>query len=143
MDRPVPVRFTEYMMSANTAVARNGSFEKAAWNRTHPVSADDTLIVVQTEWKGWRTATARLTDLEKVHWFQPSGAPRPLIHAYVRCTNLQSGDLSHDCQSASGPHELLVCVLKCHTSPSVFEELSRLASKAGGPVMSAPSGGRC
>jgi hypothetical protein len=131
------------MMSANTAVVQNASFEEAAWNRTDPVSPDDTLIVVQTEWNGWRTATARLADLENVHWFHPSGAPRALIHAYVRCTNVQSGDLSHDCQSASGPHDLLVCVLKSHTSPSVFEELSRLASKAGGPVMSAPSGGRC
>jgi hypothetical protein len=143
MDLRALVRCTGCMMSPNTGVLGNGSLEKSGWNQNHPVSADDTRIVVQKDWNGWRTATARLADLENVHWFQPSGAPRPLIHAYVRCTNLQSGDLTHDCHSTSGPHPLLVCVLKSHTCPAVFEELSLRASSADRSVAPAPSAGRC
>jgi hypothetical protein len=89
------------------------------------------LVVVQREWNGWRTALASLDDLEDIRWLQPDGAPRPLIHAYLLCTRLQSGDLPHDCDASSGPHRLLVCVLKCHTAPGVFEALSSRASEGG------------
>jgi hypothetical protein len=76
-------------------------------------------IAVQREWNGWRTAMVRVTDLQDIHWLQPNGAPRPLIHAYVSCTKIQSGDISHDCHSTSPPHSLLVCVLKSHAAPCV------------------------
>jgi hypothetical protein len=93
-------------------------------------SADHrTLVVVQPEWNGWRTAVARMVDLEDIHWFQPKGAIRPLIHAYVRCTTLLSGDIPHECSSTGIPHRLHVCILKRHTSTWVFEMLSRLASE--------------
>ena len=91
-------------------------------------------MVVQREWNGWRTAVARLIDLEGLHWRQPDGAPRPLVHAHVLCTKVQSENLTHDCDAASAPHRLLVCVLKCHTAPGVFALLSQRAS--------APAGGR-
>jgi hypothetical protein len=92
------------------------------------VAADhETLVVVQREWNGWRTATVLLTDLEDIQWLQPNGAPRPLIHAHVSCTKLQSGELQHDCDVMTAPHYLMVCVLKSHTAPRVFEELARHA----------------
>jgi hypothetical protein len=131
------------MMSPNTGVLGNRSLEKSGWDRNHPVSADDTQIVVQKEWNGWRTATARLSDLENVHWFQPSGAPRPLIHAYIRCSSLQSGPLAHDCHASSGAVHLLVCVLKSHTAPAVFQELSVRASTADSSDMPSRPGGLC
>jgi hypothetical protein len=90
-----------------------------------PDVVDGSLVVVQCEWNGWRTALARLGDLEDVHWLQPSGAPRRLIHAYVPCTKLQSGNLSHVCDAATVPHRLRVCILKCHIAPGVFEALAR------------------
>jgi hypothetical protein len=71
-----------------------------------------------------------MIDLEDIHWFQPKGALRPLIHAYVRCTTLLSGDIPHDCPSTATPHRLHVCILKRHTADSVFELLSRLASES-------------
>ena len=74
---------------------------------------------------------ALLTDLHDIHWHQPPGAPRPLIHAYLSCSKLQSGNLLHDCEPMSAPHQLLVCLLKSHTAPWVFEDLARRASEAG------------
>jgi len=90
------------------------------------------LVVVQHDWKGWRKAMAPVDRLEAVHWLQPPGAPRPIIHAYVPCTAIVSGDVPHACSEEAGPHRLLVCVLKSHTAPSVYAELvSRAARNAG------------
>jgi hypothetical protein len=86
-----------------------------------------TLVVVQQEWNGWRKAMAPLYALEGVHWHQPHGAPKPLIHAWVPCSALQSGDIPHDCAQAPSPHRLLVCVLKCHTGAAAFDALVALA----------------
>jgi hypothetical protein len=98
---------------------------------TRPLATDPhTLVVVQPEWNGWRTAVARMIDLEEVHWFQPKGALCPLIHAYVSCTTLLSGGIPHECPSTASPHRLHVCILKRHTSACVFELLSRLASES-------------
>ena len=90
------------------------------------------LVVVQHDWKGWRKAMTPVHALEDVHWHQPPGAPRRIIHAYVSCADLTSGDVPHECGEAGGPHRLLVCVLKCHTAPSVFEELARRADHGAG-----------
>ena len=75
----------------------------------------------------------RLTDLEDIHWAQPSGAPRPLIHASVCCDKLVSGDIAHECQLTPRPHSLLVCVLRSHVGPCVFEELAHRAGEVGSP----------
>jgi len=88
------------------------------------------LVVVQRAWSEWRTALVRVSDLEDVHWFRPAGAVRPLIHAYVMCDRLVSGRLSHDCTKSACPHRVLVCLLKSHTTGSVFEELARRANSA-------------
>lgn len=88
---------------------------------------DETLISVHREWNGCRTAEIRLRDLQEIHWFQPPGAPRPLMHAYVSCASIVSGDMPHDCDRSGGPHRLLVCVLKKHTLPSAYMELTERA----------------
>ena len=103
----------------------------------------DQLVVVQGEWNGWRTAVVRAVDLESPHWLQPAGAPRPLLHAYVPCSAIVSGEVAHDCGSA--PHRLHVCVLKKHTAPAMFETLARMAdaqtASATAPrgILAAPS----
>jgi hypothetical protein len=92
------------------------------------MSADaSTLVVVQRDWDGWRTAQVKFGDLEDIHWFQPSRAPRPLIHAYVSCASIVSGELPHDCRQTPAPHRLLVCVLKSHTAPWIHAELTARA----------------
>jgi len=93
-----------------------------------PLFTDTAEVVVQRDWNGWHTASARLGDLEQVHWRQPAGAARPLIHAFVTCSNLLRGDVPHECSAASAPHRLLICVLKSHTAPMVFDELVRRAA---------------
>ena len=90
-------------------------------------SEDEALICVQREWTDWRTAEVRLGDLRGLHWFQPSRAPRELLHGYVACDKVTSGELPHDC-AARGQHPLLVCVLRSHTLPTVYSELVRRAS---------------
>jgi len=64
-----------------------------------------------------------LGDLQELHWAQPAGAPRALLHAYVSCARIPAGDLPHDCERSLGPHRLLVCILKGHSPASVYAEL--------------------
>jgi hypothetical protein len=92
------------------------------------MTTDDELIVpVRRAWNGWQTAEVRLGELHGIHWHQPAGAPRPLIHAYVDCTRTQ-GQIAHDCGTTPAPHRLLVCVLKRHAMPIAYRELVRLAA---------------
>ena len=89
--------------------------------------ADEMPVFVQREWDGWQTAEVQLRDLQNIHWFQPARAPRPLLHGYVSCSSITGGALPHNCDQTKGPHTLLVCVLKCHSAPSVYEEMARRA----------------
>ena len=84
---------------------------------------DDFLICVNADWKGWRSAYVRLADLQDLHWRQPIGAPHAMVHGYVSCTDIVTGELPHDCETF--PHRVLVCVLKSHTVPAVYAELVR------------------
>jgi hypothetical protein len=88
---------------------------------------DQKLVVVRSEWHVWRTATVALDDLSDVHWAQPPGAPRPLIHAYVPCAAIVGGVLTHDCGISPPPHRLKVCVLRTCNWRTVFENLVRQA----------------
>jgi hypothetical protein len=90
---------------------------------------DDMLIRVQPDWNGWRNAEVRMGDLQYVHWVQPKRAPRALVHGYISCSNIVIGDIPHDCDRGSAPHRLLVCILKRHTIPAVYEELARRADE--------------
>jgi hypothetical protein len=90
---------------------------------------DEILIRVQRDWDGWRTAEVRFGDLQNIHWFQPRQAPRPLIHGYVSCASVPTGEIPHDCDPTDAPHWLLVCVLKRHTVPSAYVELVRRADE--------------
>ena len=91
------------------------------------MGSDDTLIRVHQQWSGYWTADVRLRDLEDIHWFQPRGAPRPLLHGYIVCANIVSGDMPHDCAAGAGSHRLLVCVLKKHNTSVSYGELTRRA----------------
>ena len=85
------------------------------------------LVQVRCAWNAWRTAEVRVADLQDIHWLQPAGAPRPLLHAYVDCTKLVSGQIPHDCGGANAPHRLLICVLKRYAVPQTYGALSQLA----------------
>lgn len=86
---------------------------------------NDVLVSVQNEWNGWHKAFVRLCDLQDVCWFQPTGAPKPLIHGYVLCTSIMEGDIPHDCKRTAAPHRLLVCILRRHSTPLVYAEIVR------------------
>lgn len=95
--------------------------------RGRSVEHKETLIRVQSDWNAWRTAEVRLGDLQNIHWRQPRGAPSPLVHGHVSCSSIVSGDIPHRCTHADAPHRLLVCVLKRHTIPAAYTELTRRA----------------
>jgi hypothetical protein len=88
---------------------------------------DDLLIRVQAHWNDWSDAAIRLDDLQDVHWHRPPGAPHPLLHGYVCCSRILTGDIPHWCEAKSAPHRLHVCVLKGHTLSPVYSELIRRA----------------
>jgi hypothetical protein len=91
---------------------------------------DGDLICVQSGWKDWRTAEVRVRDLTGVHWLQPIGAPHALLHGYITCTSVVSGEIPHRCDGASAPHRLLVCALKRRTPPAAYAALARQADAA-------------
>src|SRR5688572_13991907 len=90
---------------------------------------DTTLLVpVQLQWDGWRTAEVPLAALHDIHWFQPPGAPRPMVHAYVSAATLP--DTAPPLRHAGETTQLLrVCVLKHHTPSTVYDTLSKQAYK--------------
>ena len=88
---------------------------------------DDMLIRVQSNWNGWRSANVRFCDLHDPHWFQPTSAPKALVHGYISCSDIVAGSVPHDCDDRSAPHRLHVCILKRHTIPALYAELARQA----------------
>ena len=105
---------------------------KRQGNKVTPITAipDQALVPVQRSWNGWRTAEARAVDLEDIHWFQPLGAPKDLLHAYISPSKLVSGSLSEVIDEATSPERLLVCVLKSHTCDIVWLALANRARRA-------------
>jgi hypothetical protein len=92
---------------------------------------EEALIPVQREWNGWRLAEVRFKDLQDVHWFQPPGAPRALLHGYVAPATVVSGDLVEPAAASPAPVDrLLVCVIKCHTAAPIYTALAARADQA-------------
>lgn len=119
------------MTLRRTAAVDEGRDALLAANASPTVEAiEGAIVAVQSEWNSWRTGMVRAAHLQNVHWAQPRGAPRPLVHAFVSCDRLQSGQIEHHCELTPPPHRLLVCVLKSHTQSSIFEALARQADAA-------------
>lgn len=129
MDFAACLPFTSDMAELVT-VALQRLERVSVWKEDRPSpGVDNAFAVIHRDWNGWRNALVRVADLEEIRWVQPPGAPRPMIHAHVNCTNIRSGDLQHECEQRSAPHRLFVCVLKSHCAPLVFAELSRRAAE--------------
>jgi hypothetical protein len=105
-----------------------GPVADSSTDQTHPAAS---VVVVHRNWSDWRTETVTLADLEDIHWWQPPGAPRPLLHAYVWCHRVCSRKPLHDCNPLSAPHRLRLCILKAHVLPDTFDELMGRAVAAG------------
>jgi hypothetical protein len=94
------------------------------------------LVQIRCAWNAWRTAEVPVSDLHDIHWQQPQGAPRPLLHGYVECTEAIRALIPHDCGPAGATHRMLVCVIKRCAAPPAYRELVRLAG-ARSPVAQA------
>ena len=90
---------------------------------------DDIVISLHADWKHGESATTRFANLHDVHWHQPPGAPHALVHGYVSCADILSGNIPHECDPITAPHSLRVCVLKRHTIPEVWAALARMAER--------------
>ncbi len=87
-------------------------------------------VRVHAPWNGCTSAMVHSADLHGLHWLQPGGAPRPLLHAYVDCDKLTNGSIPHACVRGSRPHSILVCILKRHAMPEVYAGLAHCADSA-------------
>jgi hypothetical protein len=97
---------------------------------TENTTRSETLVAVRGEWDGWRAADVEARNLTELHWSQPPGAPRAIVHGFIRCSDIVRGDLPHGCERTAGPHRLLVCILKRHNPPSVYAAIERRAREA-------------
>lgn len=66
------------------------------------------------------------------HWSEVSGgvharSPYAMIHGYMSCDALISGDLAHSCRHGRGPHSIKICVVRKDNDPAVFKQVSTLA----------------
>jgi hypothetical protein len=52
----------------------------------------------------------------------------------VNCDGFVSGDVPHECSDPGASHRLLVCVVKCHVAPSVYESLVAIADASAPPA---------
>jgi DNA-binding NarL/FixJ family response regulator len=69
------------------------------------------LIRVQREWNGWETMEVPIEELHGFHWFQPEGAPQPMVHGFLR--------------------DRRVCILKKHNAPDLYQEVRERAHLPG------------
>ena len=90
---------------------------------------EELLVRVHGDWDGWHSAEVRLRDLRDVQWFRPVHAPHEILHGFVPCTRLVSGEIPHACDRSSAPHLLRVCVLKRHAIATTYAELVRRAER--------------
>jgi hypothetical protein len=88
------------------------------------MDADALRVLVHDRWDGWHSAEVRANDIEDVHWLKPAGAAHELLHGFIRCRDIVSGSIPHDCEG-SAAHWLRVCILKRHTLGSTYAALAR------------------
>ena len=90
-----------------------------------------TLVKVRGGWTDWHSALVPVDALQELHWCQPLGAPRPIMHAYLLCTDVVDGGIPHDCDRSAAPHRLLVCILRHDITPDVHTCLVRRVAVRG------------
>ena len=93
----------------------------------------ETLIVVRRHWNDIRSASVRFADVNGFRWDQVSGgvqrrSPRPMIYAYMQCTDVQEGELSHSASHGPCPHTIKVVVVARDNSPAVMRALRLLVA---------------
>jgi hypothetical protein len=107
------------------------TFAKAMGSYPIPSAApgeEPTLVRVRRDWNdARREALFRLDQLRDFHWTDTAGgtgrkAPVQLLHAYVWCSDMISGDLAHSCEHGPGPHNIKICVPN-GTNAEVWREI--------------------
>jgi hypothetical protein len=91
-------------------------------------------LYVRRQWNDYRVGEVSLDAFDDPHWRSRSGgvrasSPRPFIHGYICCDGLTGGEIAHSCTHGTGPHWILVCVVKKDNDPETFELVRQMADK--------------
>ncbi len=89
-------------------------------------------VQIRRQWNDWRIGEVELSQLDDLHWDSVSGgvhapAPRPFIHAYVKCTDVE-GDISHSGAHGECPHRIKVVLVKKDNSRVVWDKVLSIVS---------------
>jgi hypothetical protein len=79
-------------------------------------------VAAQRAWNAWKSILISIDELESPHFHQPPGAPRPIMHAWVRASRAPR-QLLQDAELSSPPEMIRVCVLKCRTMAKAYDAL--------------------
>ena len=95
---------------------------------------DEQKVLVRRQWNHWADAAVPLNKLEGLHWSDISGgvavrSPRPFVHAYISCREIDDSDFGHSCRHGQGPHRIKVCVTKTVNLALWPEIMRRLDSR--------------
>jgi hypothetical protein len=91
------------------------------------MALDDVLVYVRRQWNDEKTATVPFDQFHNPYWDDISGemmqrAPRPFIHGYVWCTDVQD-QLAHLHAHEDGPHWIKVCAVKKDNNRETYKRL--------------------
>lgn len=76
----------------------------------------DPIVYIRRQWNAGWDGSVKLSQISGLHWSSESGgvmapAPRPFLHGYVWCTDVQGG-INHSCRHGPPPHRIKVCLVK-------------------------------
>lgn len=92
-------------------------------------------VWVRRHWCDQLRAEYRLADLTGLHWSDNSDgytrrSPNPMVHGYVMCHKMVSGDILHSCLHETWPpHRIKVCVVAKDNTKALMMRLKVKATE--------------
>lgn len=79
----------------------------------------DPLVTVCRHPKDWQRGSVRLSKMDVSGYDCVSGGvqvpfPRPMMVAYIECTDVEDGEVAHSCSHGPAPHRIKVAITKKH-----------------------------
>ena len=92
----------------------------------------ETPVCVRRHWDDYNIGTVPFGKLSGFRWDQVSGgfgraSPKPMVYAYMLCTDFISGGVGHSCSHGPAPHNIKVVVVKKDNGAKVVSAVRALA----------------
>jgi len=128
----------EMMLPSSERIAQ--TFQDA-WLRAEPdpddtgeVLGGDTVVHVRRQWNDVDGGRVMLRDLPGWQYTDQVGStynsrgrsPRPMLHAYALCTDIDGLEVSHTCRHGPPPHRIKVVIVAKDNSKQVMAHLRTL-----------------